>query len=245
LDKVGQSKIPYIGHSEGFTTMITALTTEQADWIKQRVSVLIGLAPISRLDHIGTSYLKILGYTDFAIALVRAAGLKEWFGNTLWTRFKFHTLCNYFPSICEFSLKYITDGDPSVNDRSVLRIYMGHFPGGLSVKILEHELQLFRAGKFQYFDYGAKKNMEVYGQETPDEIPVQNINNIPIAMFVGNSDLLGDVTDNQWLRDQLGDNVIFYKEYDYGCASFYIAKDMKYLNDLNSVLKQYTTTVSE
>jgi len=34
----------------------------------------------------------------------------------------------------------------------------------------------------------------------------------PVAMFVGTEDELADVTDTRWMRDQLGKNVIFYKE---------------------------------
>jgi len=222
--------------------MLTALTTDQAHWIKEKVSILIGLAPISRLDNIGTGLLKTLGYSDFAIGLVRFAGIKEWFGNTLYTRTLFNKICDPFPQVCEFNLKYITDGDPSVNDRNVLRTYMGHFPGGLSVMTLEHELQLYRQKKFQYFDYGKKKNIQEYGEENAPEILVKDIKNMPIALLVGDSDLLGDVKDNQWLRDTLGDNIKFYKEYSMGCASFYIGKDMSYLEDVHDILKKYTQT---
>jgi hypothetical protein len=239
LSKTGKSKVAFIGQAESFATMLTALTTEEEQWFKDRVSFLVGLAPISRLDHIKTPLLKFLGISDIPLNIVKLLGYKEWFGDTWSSRFKFHFLCNYIPAICERSLRMNTDGDPSVNDRDVLRVYMGHFPGGLSVKILEHELQLYRSGKFAYFDYGNEKNLEIYGSEEPAEIPVGEISGLPMAMFVGNSDLLGSVADNEWLRDQLGDNVKFFKVYDMGRASFYIAKDMKYLYDLDAVLKQY------
>jgi hypothetical protein len=237
LSVTGQGKIAFIGHSEGFTTMLAALTTVEADWFKDRVSVVVGLAPVSKLGNIGTGLLKVLGSTDFAIGIVKFFGIHEWFYPNVYTNTLFYYICDPFPQICEFNLKYITDGDPSVNDRSVLRIYLGHFPGGLSVKTLDHELQLYKADKFQLFDYGTKGNMIEYGAETPPQIPVNSIKDIPIAMFVGTSDLLGDVKDNRWLRDQLGANIKFYKEYEYGCSSFYIAKDMSYLEDLVVTLK--------
>jgi hypothetical protein len=238
--ETGQDKIIFVGHSEGFTTMLTALTTNEADWFKQRVSLLVGLAPVSRLNDIGTGLLKFLGANNLAIGLVKLLGIKEWFYPNIYTNTLFVNICNYAPIICETNLKYITDGDPTVNDREILRIYLGHFPGGLSVQTLDHELQMYQAQRFQYFDYGKKENLEKYGTETPPEIPVNKINGMPIAMFVGNSDLLGDVKDNQWLKEQLGTNVIHYKEYDYGCATFYIGKDMSYLEDLVNVMRPYS-----
>lgn len=241
---VGQDKIAFIGHGEGFTTMLTALTTEQADWFKQRVSVVVGLAPVSRLDHIKTTLLRALGVNDLAINLVKLFGIREWFYPNIYTRTLFVNICNYLPQICEFNLEFISDGDPEVNDRNLLRIYLGHFPGGLSVKVLEHELQIYQAERFQYFDYGAEKNIQKYGTETPPVIPVDQISGMPIALFVGTSDLLADTRDVEWLREQLNENVVFYKTYDYGHASFYIAKDMRYLQDLVGVLRQFTNPIT-
>lgn len=238
--ETGQDKIIFVGHSEGFTTMITALSTEEAEWYKQRVSLVVGLAPVSRLDNIGTGLLRVLGANGLSIGLVKLFGINEWFAPTFWNNLKFVYACDYFPIICESSLKYISDGDPSVNDRALLRIYMGHFPGGLSVKTLDHELQIYQAKKFQYYDFGTKGNLEHYGTETAPEIPLHKVDGMPIAMFVGNSDLLGDVKDNEWLREQLGSNVIHYQVYDYGCSTFYIGKDMVYLEDLVRVMRPYS-----
>lgn len=239
LNLTKQDKLSFIGHSEGFTTMISALTTEEAQWVKDRVNVVIGLAPVAKFEYLKSTLLRVLGVNNLSIDLVKLFGIREWFYPNIYTRTLFVNICNYLPQICEFNLKYITDGDPSVNDRSVLRIYLGHFPGGLSVKLLEHELQLYRSKNFQRFDYGKEENRQKYGTDTPPEIPVQDISGIPIAMMVGKSDLLGSVEDNRWLKEQLGNNIVFYKEYDYGCSSFYIAKDMSYLDEVADLLYKY------
>lgn len=234
----------FVGHSEGATTLFTALTTNEADWFKERISIFAALATVSRLDNLQSTLLKVLGANDLALNIVKFFGIREWFYPNIYTRTLFVNICNYLPQICEFNLKTISDGDPSVNDRDVLRIYLGHFPGGLSVKTLDHELQIYKAKRFQQYDYGTQQNMEKYGSDTPPLIPVEKIYGIPIAMMAGTSDLLGDVKDNEWLRDQLGSDVIFYKTYDYGCSSFYIGKDMRYLEDLTNVLKQYTNPIT-
>ena len=50
---------------------------------------------------------------------------------------------------------------------------------------------------------------------------------------------VGDLTDNQWLSGQIAHTLVFDKVYDYGLLTFFIAKDMKYLNDMLGVLKKY------
>ena len=54
-----------------------------------------------------------------------------------------------------------------------------------------------RAGKVQKFDYGTKKNMEVYGQPNPPEYPIENLKQITIPkyLFYSPSDPLADIED--------------------------------------------------
>ena len=43
-----------------------------------------------------------------------------------------------------------------------------------------------QTGKFRYFDFGgSRKNLEEYGQDTPPEIDMKDITDVPVAMFVG------------------------------------------------------------
>jgi hypothetical protein len=243
LATTGQSKLAFVGHSEGATTMLTSLTTERAEWFKDRISIFVAIASVSRMDHMKSTLLRVLGSSSIPFNIIKSLGIKEWFDpNILWTTL-FNHICNYVIQICEFNMMTISDGKPSVNDRDAFRIYMGHFPGGLSVKTLDHELQMYNAEKFQYYDYGTEGNMEKYGTKTPPEIALENINDFTIAMMVGDSDLIGDVIDNEWLRDKLGRNVVFYKVYDYGNSSFYVAKQIEeYLEDLVGLLKKYTSS---
>ena len=65
-------------------------------------------------------------------------------------------------------------------------------------------------------------------------------------MFVGTSDQLATVDDNQWAKTQLTQVLKFYKEYPLGHLSFMIAKDMSYFKDVFNMLNQYhpATTVA-
>jgi hypothetical protein len=63
-------------------------------------------------------------------------------------------------------------------------------------------------------------------------------------MFVGSSDQLATVLDNQWAKTQLTKVLKFYKEYALGHLSFMIAKDMSYFKDVFNMLNEYHPVAS-
>jgi hypothetical protein len=88
-------------------------------------------------------------------------------------------------------------------------------------------------------DFGSSQNMKLYNQATPPTIELQNIKQMPIAMFVGTSDQLATIDDNRWAKTQLS-SLVFYKEYALGHLSFMIAQDMSYFTtDVMNLLQQY------
>lgn len=46
--------------------------------------------------------------------------------------------------------------------------------------------------------------MKKYRQKTPPAIDIGKITDIPTALFIGNYDELADVTDNKWIKSNLG-----------------------------------------
>lgn len=67
----------------------------------------------------------------------------------------------------------------------------------------------------------------------------------PIGIFGGTKDLLADVKDVEWARDQLGSNVIFYHQYYLGHLSFAFAKDMSWFSvDVMAIIDHYNNRCS-
>jgi hypothetical protein len=104
----------------------------------------------------------------------------------------------------------------------------GHFPNGASLQQLKHLGQLVHNG-FGYYDYGKAKNRKQYGQEKPPQIDISEIQEVPVAMFVGHKDTLANVEDNRWVKDQLG-TLVYYEEIQASHASFVLGKDMSYFD---------------
>lgn len=129
-------------------------------------------------------------------------GIRQVFGSStskLWTKLT----CKYLPDICYKGQGNLITQNYHLDDPKRFQVMMGHFPAGASVQSFLHFGQLVKAKKFQLFDHGKRVNMKVYGQSTPPEIDLKRIKSLPIAMFVGTQDHLGDVTDNRWARDEI------------------------------------------
>lgn len=120
---------------------------------------------------------------------------------------------------------------------------MGHFPAGASVQSLMHYAQTIKYKKYQLYDWGEKRNLEKYHQKTPPEIDLTKIANLPIAMFVGSADDLGDPTDEEWAREQINaggkSQLVHYQEIEAGHASFIIGKDMSYFDKVMELVHTY------
>ena len=82
--------------------------------------------------------------------------------------------------------------------------YADHLPAGSSAKPFVHYAQLHLAdNEFLKYDYGPRENAARYnGSKTP---PPYNLSNViaPTALFVGESDDLGTVEDNNHLAEVL------------------------------------------
>jgi len=59
-------------------------------------------------------------------------------------------------------------------------------------------------------------------------------------MFVGENDILADLTDAEWARDTIGDDVFHFQTIKGGHLSFMIGSDMSYWSeDVMSILNEY------
>ena len=94
----------------------------------------------------------------------------------------------------------------------------------------------------QLFDWGSKKvNNQKYGQDKPPLVDYTNIKGeVPVAMFAGTEDDLGDLTDARWARSQIeqgGNALKHYEEVKAGHATFMIGKDMYYFKNVLKLIE--------
>ena len=93
------------------------------------------------------------------------------------------------------------------------------------------------------FDYGITGNMQKYGQEKPPDVPLSDYN-MPTILVAGTLDKLATLSNVAWLKDQISDKVVLYKEYPLGHMSFALAKDMSWFtDDIAPMIAEYATNV--
>lgn len=74
------------------------------------------------------------------------------------------------------------------NIRGLLKI----FPTNAAYKQAFHYIQHFKTDKFRQFDYGAEKNLQIYGTPEPPDYNLGLVS-APVAFFVGKNDRYGTV----------------------------------------------------
>lgn len=92
-----------------------------------------------------------------------------------------------------------------------------------------------------WYDYGKRKNSELYGSEEAPVVDLTAIGvDIPIAMFSGNYDMLCEFKDVLWLYDQINkDAVVHFELKDYGHESYFIGQDMSFWDRAMEIINIY------
>ena len=123
-----------------------------------------------------------------------------------------------------------------------------NFPSGSTYRAsLFYGQCVSNGGNFRKWDYGEHANMAIYGQVTPPDFPVDDID-MPIAIFNGSIDPIVLETDVDYLIERLGDNVVYHKVIEGDHWTFSMAQDMSWFSeDVVKVLRTYnpTSTTSE
>jgi len=196
LKKTGVQQVSYIGHSEG-TIQAFAGLLEPA--VARKVNLFIALAPVAYVHHIRAGLFRVLSFLD-AAELLELLGDHEFFLPDV-----VHKLlpdpCRLFPSACNFFLEFITGPSEHIN-ASRLSYYLLYEPNPTSVVNMIHWSQLVNVNKFQKFDFGHAGNMKHYNRSTPPQYNLAHLK-VPLALFTGSNDYLGDQTDLQQLISQL------------------------------------------
>jgi lysosomal acid lipase/cholesteryl ester hydrolase len=240
ISKTNQSdeKIIYIGHSQG-TCMMFAAMTQKIEYFQSKIRMFIALAPVARVGSVKSKLLKGLHKINFHKILQASEQFEVFPSNEDNNQFN-SWLHKNFSSVTNMFVELVSDNNSKVNnDIDRLGVYLTHYPCGTSLKAMNHFVQNFTGKKFCHYDYKKEANMFLYKQQTPKEYDLSVIKGIPIILISGKEDKLASPEDVQWLREQLGANVIYSHEAeDMGHITFLIGKDLDWFDEvLKLILK--------
>jgi len=96
--------------------------------------------------------------------------------------------------ICQNALMLIAGPNSHQSNKTRLPVYIAHTPAGASSQNMAHFGQAVNSGKFQMYDYGSTKNRQHYGQPTPPQYDLSQIE-VPTYIFYSDDDWLAPKSD--------------------------------------------------
>lgn len=206
LRLTGQTKVVYVGHSQGTTQMFAGLSDPASkDYLNSKVAKFVALAPVVYATQCNNKALKQFADNPLILDTCNLYGQYQLFpagcsmdsGQAAFMEY----LCTIANWMC---VQFLNGGDldPVYDNTKRLPIFFAHSPNGASVRCFQHFAQMFYEPKsdpkFHMFDFGRSENLKRYGQLAPPAYDFQNIK-IPITLFTGMQDTLGDPGDNSIL----------------------------------------------
>lgn len=226
----GQSRIGYVGHSQG-TTMALAAFSENAT-LSAKFHGAALLAPVAFLQHLDSPPIKQLATLD-TDEVFRLLGLQELLPSSDYAAAGMARICAYDPGRCIQVIDTICGVEASNINGSHLPIMLRYTPAGSSVRNLAHWAQGVRlpAPTFQMFDWGSDCsdyffrpqpcNIQVYGS---DDVPQYNLSRVtlPLGLFSGGRDKMASTQDVEALIRALPAATVrfHHQEANYGHADF-------------------------
>ncbi|XP_058986525.1 lipase 3-like [Musca domestica] len=233
IEKTGQRKIHYAGHSQG-TTVYFVMLSERKEYNKKIKSAHM-LAPCAFFEHGSSAAFKVfrpLVGTPGGIYNQVLADMELMPQNRLINRLG-DTACGLDPPL-KFLCKnmwilFAGEGYQNTNLTALQELMETH-PGSCSSNQGIHYIQLsgHNVGRFCQMDYGAKKNKEVYGQPIA---PDYNLDNIvaPTYLYSSNNDGLCGPKDVNTLVSKIKNLAGDYRVPDltFNHLDFVVAKNMR------------------
>uniref|UniRef100_A0A6P7GTJ9 Lipase n=1 Tax=Diabrotica virgifera virgifera TaxID=50390 RepID=A0A6P7GTJ9_DIAVI len=201
----------YIGHSMG-TTQFFVFSSLFPKLAAKHIKLMVGLAPTAYMTHIRSPIRYLAPFSNDLNWLAKHLGITE-----IKRESKFFEMltfiCETFQSkkICSNVLFLLCPSERNETNTAILPTIFAHDPAGSSVKNFIHYAQEIKDhGNFQYFDYGAKQNMIIYGNATPPSYPIKNIQ-VPIYLVYAPNDMMTSPIDVLRLSKKLRNLAGLYK----------------------------------
>ncbi|XP_001662493.2 lipase 1 [Aedes aegypti] len=188
LDRTGAERLQYIGFSQGAMTSFVALSSRPE--YNEKILQLHAMSPAVYMYRSGSALIRVLASLATPIRDVfTSVGKYEFLPFNEQQYYLFRWLCPApEQKICRAIIYDVVGPNPAQLDVKMLRIFLGHFPAGASVKQVTHYAQIIKDGIFRQLDYeDPKKNHQVYGSE---QVPRYNLSRVttPVRTYYGYND---------------------------------------------------------
>ncbi|KAL9657412.1 hypothetical protein ABK040_014399 [Willaertia magna] len=186
-------KLIVVAHSMGAACTLAYMSWEKANNREHYIDKAILLSPAGNHQKIP----RLLYYLSFTIPIIRRLPFWNYFGFTSKTKKilaskLIQDINNHSATKSLLSAlisKLILGGMSMNNPFGYVHNLVYHTFNATSVKVVEHLIQISKSGIFQAYDYGKRKNLEVYGTEKPFQMyDYYNKLDIPIYIVYADDD---------------------------------------------------------
>ncbi|XP_037953470.1 lipase 3-like [Teleopsis dalmanni] len=212
LDLTGESKIHYVGHSQG-TTVFFVMTSTRPEY-NDKIKTAHMMAPPIFMGNCTDDLVVLLSpYVGTPGVGANLLGNQQFVPSNPFIQRILDTACGgdpTFPEYCQ-TLFLLWAGTEQVNLNVTLLPQVAEtHPAGISTNQGIHYIQESVSNHFRQFDHGPKKNLKRYGQEVP---PDYNLQNIVVDMYIyyGLADTSANAKDIQRLPEHLSNIKHFYE----------------------------------
>uniref|UniRef100_A0A1I8P6H0 AB hydrolase-1 domain-containing protein n=1 Tax=Stomoxys calcitrans TaxID=35570 RepID=A0A1I8P6H0_STOCA len=231
LKVVNQTKLHYVGFSQGTSALLIALSTKPLYNQKLRSTHL--LAPSVFFCHVKTPAIQalysILGSPNIVSRLFGTLPFQEIFALFRSFAIRFCSIATNL-DLCINALGILTGPYSPYMNRTLFVDLLDTVPAGGSNRQVNHIMQSALSCGFSSYDFGYQRNMQKYGNPLPPAYQLKNISTAtPIDMYFADNDSLVSVADTQQLFKIMGSKAAWHriKYRKFGHMDFVLASNVK------------------
>ncbi|XP_055716021.1 lipase 3-like [Phlebotomus papatasi] len=200
----GQSKLHYVGHSQGTTSLFIMLSLRPE--YNNVILSAHALAPVAFMNNLRSPFVRAFApFVNSLDTITSLLGMNEFMPSSTMMQMGGYLTCrdtSPFQEVCANVLFLIAGFNSEQLNRTKLPYIMANTPAGAATRQLVHYGQLYNSGHFRQFDHGRLGNWAEYGSFSPPDYPLDRIT-APIALHFSDNDWLAAVTDVHRLRAEL------------------------------------------
>ncbi|XP_017511035.1 lipase member N isoform X1 [Manis javanica] len=188
VNKTGQEKLYFVGHSLGTTIGFAAFSTMPE--LAQRIKMYFALGPFFSFKYPSGIFTRLFLLPNSIIK--RFFGTKGCFLEDKKGKVLIARICNnkVLWVICREFMSLWAGWNKKNMNMSRMDVYMSHTPTGSSIQNILHIKQLYQSDEFRAYDWGSEaENMHHYNQSHP---PIYDLTamKVPTAIWAGGNDVL-------------------------------------------------------
>lgn len=196
MDRSGQSKIYYVGHSMGTSTFL-AMNSVNETWA-EHIELAVLLAPVAYVEHMASPIKYLAPFANSLQWIASHMGVGEFLPSNWLMDLLATYACSdssILQAVCENVVFLLTGYDQTQMNETMLETIANHIPAGTSTYTILQFAQGINSKDFGGMDWGDDDlNMQHHGTVDPPSYDLTKVNT-KIALFWGDNDWLAQVED--------------------------------------------------